>query len=113
MAAGPEKLYTSINFAYVTYYIIRNSSDHGGDAWRLYRRQEGCFVSIVDADRKMLVQDIKLTLISLVVIMFCFMLVYFIYKYCFRKDGVTQADAAVMALISGSPTIGFLGFAVL
>lgn len=71
------------------------------------------FVSIVDADRKMLVQDIKLTLISLVVIMFCFMLVYFIYKYCFRKDGVTQADAAVMALISGSPTIGFLGFAVL
>lgn len=71
------------------------------------------FVSIVDADRKMLVQDIKLTLISLVVIMFCFMLVYYIYKYCFKKDGVTQADAAVMALISGSPTIGFLGFAVM
>ncbi len=69
------------------------------------------FVSIVQASREMLAKDIKLTLISLVVIMFCFMLVYFIYKYCFKKN--TGADAAVMALISGSPTIGFLGFAVL
>ena len=71
------------------------------------------FVSIADADRSMLVADIKLSIISLVVIMFCFMLVYYIYKYGFRKSGVTQADAAVMALINGSPTIGFLGFAVL
>ena len=69
------------------------------------------FVSIVDANREMLVHDLKLTLISLVVIMGCFMLVYFIYKCCFKQN--TGADAAVMALISGSPTIGFLGFAVL
>ena len=69
------------------------------------------FVSIVQADREMLAKDIKLTLVSLVVIMAVFMLVYFIYKYCFK--GNTGADAAVMALISGSPTIGFLGFAVL
>lgn len=69
------------------------------------------FVSIVQASREMLAKDLKLTLISLVVIMFCFMLVYFIYKYCFKKN--TGADAAVMALISGSPTIGFLGFAIL
>ena len=69
------------------------------------------FVSIVQASREMLARDLKLTLISLVVIMFCFMLVYFIYKYCFKKN--TGADAAVMALISGSPTIGFLGFAIL
>lgn len=71
------------------------------------------FVSIVDADRQMLVDDLKLTIISLVVIMACFMLVYWIYKYGFRKQGVTQADAAIMALVNGSPTIGFLGFAVL
>ncbi len=71
------------------------------------------FVSIVAADRKMLVADLKLSLISLVVIMFCFMLVYYIYKYGFRKQGVTQVDAAIMALINGSPTIGFLGFAIL
>lgn len=69
------------------------------------------FVSIVQADREMLAADIKLTIISLVVIMACFMAVYFIYKYCFKKN--TGADAAVMALISGSPTIGFLGFAIL
>lgn len=69
------------------------------------------FVSIVDASREMLIRDIKLTLISLVVIMFCFMLVYYVYRYCFKS--VTKADAAIMALVSGSPTIGFLGFAVL
>lgn len=69
------------------------------------------FVSIVQADREMLAADIKLTLVSLFVIMGCFMGVYFIYKYCFKKN--TGADAAIMALISGSPTIGFLGFAIL
>lgn len=71
------------------------------------------FVSIVNADRAMLIADLKLSVISLVGIMFCFMLVYWIYKYGFKKDGVTQSDAAVMALVNGSPTIGFLGFAVL
>lgn len=69
------------------------------------------FVSIVQADRQMLVADIKVTLISLVGIMGCFMAVYFIFRYCFKKN--TGADAAISALISGSPTIGFLGFAVL
>lgn len=69
------------------------------------------FVSIVSASREMLVHDIKVTIVSTVGIMFCFMLVYFIYRFCFKKN--TGGDAAVMALISGSPTIGFLGFAVL
>ena len=68
------------------------------------------FVSIVTATKEDLAKDIKLTLISLVVIMAVFMLVYFIYKYLFKSGG---ANAAIMALISGSPTIGFLGFAVL
>ncbi|MBD5225882.1 MAG: permease [Bacteroidales bacterium] len=69
------------------------------------------FVSIVDASREMLVRDIKLTIISAVGIMACFMLVYFIYAYCFK--GNNKADGAIMALVCGSPTIGFLGFAVL
>ena len=69
------------------------------------------FVSIVQASREDLARDIKLTLVSLLGIMACFMAVYFIFKYCFKKK--TGADAAVSALISGSPTIGFLGFAVL
>lgn len=76
-----------------------------------YALPAALFVSIVQASRKMLVRDIKLTIVATVGIMFCFMLVYFIFKYCFKKN--TGADAAVSALISGSPTIGFLGFAVL
>lgn len=76
-----------------------------------YALPAALFVSIVQADRHMLAEDIKLSLVSLFVIMACFMMVYFIYRYCFKNN--TGADAAVMALISGSPTIGFLGFAVL
>ena len=76
-----------------------------------YALPAALFVSIVDTSREMLVQDIKLSLISLIVMMFCFMLVYYVYKWCFKKN--TGADAAIMALISGSSTIGFLGFAVL
>lgn len=69
------------------------------------------FVSIVQASREDLAKDIKLSLASLVGIMACFMAVYFVFRFCFKKN--TGADAAVSALISGSPTIGFLGFAVL
>lgn len=76
-----------------------------------YALPAALFVSIAQASREMLYRDIKLSIVSLVVIMGCFMVVYFIYKYCFKKN--TGADAAVSALISGSPTIGFLGFAVL
>lgn len=76
-----------------------------------YALPAALFVSIVQASREDLVKDIKLTVISTVGIMACFMLVYFVFKYCFKKN--TGADAAVSALISGSPTIGFLGFAVL
>ena len=68
------------------------------------------FVSIVQASREDLAKDLKLTLVSAVGIMACFMAVYFIFR-AFKKN--TGADAAVSALISGSPTFGFLGFAVL
>lgn len=77
----------------------------------VYALPAALFVSIVQASREMLVKDLKLTIVSTVGIMACFMLVYFIFRYCFKKN--TGADAAVSALISGSPTIGFLGFAVL
>lgn len=76
-----------------------------------YALPAALFVSIVQSSRAELSADLKLSLISLVVLMACFMLVYFVFKYCFKQN--TQADAAVAALISGSPTIGFLGFAVL
>lgn len=76
-----------------------------------YALPAALFVSIVQSTREDLAKDIKLTLVSLIGIMACFMIVYFVFKYCFKKN--TGADAAVSALISGSPTIGFLGFAVL
>lgn len=75
-----------------------------------YALPAALFVSIIKANRAMLGADLKLTLISLVVLVSCFFLVFFVFRYL-CKD--TQAEAAVSALISGSPTIGFLGFAVL
>ncbi|MCM1293339.1 MAG: AEC family transporter [Bacteroides sp.] len=69
------------------------------------------FVSIVQSSREMLYHDLKLTIVSTVVIMACFMIVYFIFAKCFK--GNNGADGAIAALINGSPTIGFLGFAVL
>ena len=71
-----------------------------------YALPAALFVSIVQSTREMLARDLKLSIISLVGIMF----VYYVFKM-FKKN--TGADAAISALISGSPTIGFLGFAVL
>lgn len=76
-----------------------------------YALPAALFVSIVQSTREDLAKDLKLTLVSTIGIMLCFMIVYFVFKYCFKKN--TGADAAVSALISGSPTIGFLGLAVL
>ena len=76
-----------------------------------YALPDALFVSIVQSTRADLAKDLKVTLVSTVGIMLCFMLVYFVFKYCFKKN--TGADATISALISGSPTIGFLGFAVL
>lgn len=75
-----------------------------------YALPAALFVSIVQANREMLDEYLKLSLVSLFGIMFCFMLVYFVFRLFKNNSG---ADAAVSALISGSPTIGFLGFAVL
>ncbi len=75
-----------------------------------YALPAALFVSIAQSTREMLAHDVKLSLISLFGIMFCFMVVYYVFRLF---KGNTGADAAVSALISGSPTIGFLGFAVL
>lgn len=68
------------------------------------------FISIVKATRKMFAQDIILTLISIFGVVGLFMLSYYLDKLFFHR---TTQQAAVCALIAGSPTIGFLGFAVL
>lgn len=68
------------------------------------------FVSIVKASREMLASDLVLTIVSIVGVVGMFMLSYFLCKKLFHH---TTQEAAVCALIAGSPTIGFLGFAVL
>lgn len=75
-----------------------------------YALPAALFVSIVRANREMIFADGKLTLISLVVIVACFMFSWFGSFKFFKR---TKSEAAVCALIAGSPTIGFLGFAVL
>ena len=68
------------------------------------------FVSIVKASREMLASDLTLTIISLVGIVGMFMLSFVLCRVIFKHN---IQEAAVCALIAGSPTIGFLGFAVL
>jgi malonate transporter len=68
------------------------------------------FVSIVRADRAMLVENATLSIISLVGLVTLFMLAYFTIQWFFKRS---KAEGAVCALIAGSPTIGFLGYAVL
>lgn len=75
-----------------------------------YALPAALFVSIIAANREMLAVDLKLTIVCVTVLTFCFLAVYWVFKYLFKD---TTAESAISALISGSPTIGFLGFAVL
>lgn len=75
-----------------------------------YALPAALFVSIVRADREMIFVDSKLTSVSLVVIVSCFLFSWFC---CWKFFGRTRQEGAVCALIAGSPTIGFLGFAIL
>ena len=68
------------------------------------------FISIVRADRAMLVENATLSIISLVGLVSLFMLSYFTVQWFFKR---TKAEGAICALIAGSPTIGFLGYAIL
>lgn len=98
------------------YYSGKTGAFTGKDAKVLnkvvlnYALPAALFISIVKANREMLSVDLKLTIISFVVLIACFFLVYFVFRYMYKD---TIAESAVSALISGSPTIGFLGFAVL
>ena len=75
-----------------------------------YALPAALFVSIARANREMIFADDRLTLVSLVVIVGMF---FFSWFSCYKFFKRTRAEAAVCALIAGSPTIGFLGFAVL
>lgn len=75
-----------------------------------YALPAALFVSIARANREMIFADSRLTLVSLIVIVGTF---FFSWFGCYKFFKRTRAEAAVCALIAGSPTIGFLGFAVL
>ena len=75
-----------------------------------YALPAALFVSIVGANREQLISDLRLTIVAAIGMMACFMLVYYVFRSFHSNTG---AEAAIAALISGSPTIGFLGFAVL
>ena len=68
------------------------------------------FLSITKATREMLFSDLTLTLVSLGVVIGMFLLSFLL---CWKMFKHNIAEAGVCALIAGSPTIGFLGFAVL
>lgn len=68
------------------------------------------FISIVKSSRAQLAQDTTLTIVGFVGILVMFFLSYYLCRILFHHS---IQEAAVCALIAGSPTIGFLGFAVL
>ncbi|MCD8339310.1 MAG: AEC family transporter, partial [Burkholderiales bacterium] len=71
---------------------------------------EELFISITKATRHMLFEDITLTIVAFAGVIIMFFISFFI---CWKFWRHTVKEAAVCALIAGSPTIGFLGFAVL
>lgn len=64
------------------------------------------FTSIVRADRAMLMENSTLTIVTFVGLISLFMLAYLSVLFVFKR---TKAEAAVGALIVGSPTVGFFG----
>lgn len=68
------------------------------------------FASITKANRELIFGDLLLTIISFAGQVGMFLLCFYICKK-FWKHSIQQA--AVCALITGAPTVGFLGFAVL
>ncbi len=75
-----------------------------------YALPAALFISIVRADREMLFENATLSIISLVGLVVLFMVSYYTIQIFFKR---TKAEGAVCALVAGSPTIGFLGYAIL
>lgn len=98
-------------------YISGKTNEFKSDQARIFNKlvlnfalPAALFISIVRADREMLAANATLGLISLIGLVGLFMVSYFSLQWFFKR---TKAEAAVCALIAGSPTIGFLGFAIL
>lgn len=68
------------------------------------------FTSIVKADRSMLFADMTVTIASIILLFACYLLSFISCLKLFKRN---KSEAAVGALIAGSPTVGVLGYAVL
>lgn len=75
-----------------------------------YALPAALFVSITQANRDMLFADLSLTMVALIGILIGFFVAFICCQVIFKHS---RSEGAVCALITGSPTIGFLGFAVL
>lgn len=75
-----------------------------------YALPAALFISIVRADRKMLFENSTLSIISVVGLVTLFMVSYFTIQWFFKRS---KSEASVCALVAGSPTIGFLGYAII
>ena len=75
-----------------------------------YALPAALFLSIIRGNREMLFQDMRLLILSFVVIVALYFWSYFSCRKFFKH---TKAEASICGLIGGAPTIGFLGFAVL
>ncbi len=75
-----------------------------------YALPAALFLSIIKADRATLFADMTLSIVTLVMLLLNFFFCYFSARKLFKHE---NNEAAVCALIAGSPTVGFLGFALL
>ena len=73
-----------------------------------YALPAALFLSIIRGNREMLFQDMRLLILSFVVIVALYFWSYFSCRKFFKH---TKAEASICGLIGGAPTIGFLGFA--
>lgn len=75
-----------------------------------YALPAALFVSIVNTDRAVLFSDLKLTLVSTLILLLGYSISFFSSLIIFKH---TKQESAVAAMIAGSPTVGVLGFAIL
>ncbi|RKS87420.1 hypothetical protein DES39_0648 [Orbus hercynius] len=75
-----------------------------------YALPAALFISIAKADRKMLFDDISLTIVGTLILIAGFALSYVCSLTLFKHN---RGESSVAAMIAGSPTVGVLGFATL
>lgn len=106
-------IFVLLIFGYVAGIRNRFSEDNAFAFNKLvlnYALPAALFISIVKTDRAMLFADIRLTVVSTLILLLCYLISFFSCLVFFKH---TKQESAVGAMIAGSPTVGVLGFAIL